>query len=65
MKKDKTGKVAEVGTEVNNQIINLLMLDFKEGFTKGNDNLRMRKQNIQHPFKYACVRGTETISLDA
>lgn len=65
MKKDRTGKVAEVGTEVNNQIINLLMLDFKEGFTKGNDNLKMRKQNIQHPFKYACVRGTETISLDA
>lgn len=65
MKKDKTGKVVEVGTEVNNQIINLLMFDFKEGFTKGNDNLKMRKQNIQHPFKYACVRGTETISLDA
>ena len=46
MKKDKKGKVAEVGTEVNNQIIILLMLDFKEGFTKGNDNLKMRKQNI-------------------
>lgn len=64
MKKDKTGKVAEGGTEVNNQIINLLMLDFKEGFAKGNDNLKMRKQTIQHPIKYACVRGTETNSLD-
>lgn len=42
------------------------MLDFKEGYTKVNDNLKMRKQSIQHPFKYACVRGslTETPSLD-